>query len=45
MDDIFNEFMGYDFTLGEDMVKYPNCGSDVPCSLFFDDECVCPGCD
>jgi hypothetical protein len=35
MDDL-DEFMGYDFTMGADVVKCPHCGADVPCSLFFD---------
>lgn len=38
MDDLFDEFMEYDFTMGADVVKCPHCGADVPCSLFFDNE-------
>ncbi|MBU0768066.1 MAG: hypothetical protein KJ687_03090 [Proteobacteria bacterium] len=44
MDDLFDEFLGYDFAMGADMVKCPHCGADVPCSLFFDDEVDCPKC-
>ena len=45
MDDLFSEFLGYDFAMGADMVKCPHCGKDVPCSLFFDDdEIECPEC-
>jgi len=43
-DDLFDEFMGYDFTMGADVVKCPHCGVDVPCSLFFDNEVECPEC-
>ncbi len=43
-DDLFDEFIGYDFTMGADVVKCPHCGADVPCSLFFDDEVECPEC-
>ena len=43
-DDLFDEFLGYDFAMGADMVKYPHCGTDVPCGLFFDDEVECPKC-
>ena len=42
MDDLFDEFLRYDFAIGADMVKCPHCGADVPCSLFFDDEVECP---
>lgn len=44
MDDLFDEFIEYDFTMGSDMVKCPHCGTGVPCSLFFDDEVECPKC-
>ena len=44
MDDLFGEFLGYDFVMGADMVKCPHCEADVPCSLFFDDEVECPEC-
>ena len=45
MDDLFDEFLGYDFTMGADVIKCPHCGKDVPCSLFFDnDEIECPEC-
>ena len=44
-DDLFDEFLGYDFAMGADVVKCPHCGADVPCSLFFDnDETECPKC-
>ena len=33
-DDLFDEFLEYDFTMG----------ADVPCSLFFDNEAECPKC-
>jgi uncharacterized Zn-finger protein len=45
MDDLFWDFLEYDFVAGADMVKCPHCGADVPCSLFFDcDEIECPEC-
>ena len=44
MDDLFDEFLEYDFTMGADMVKCPYCDADVPSSLFFDDEAICPKC-
>ena len=44
MDDLFDDFLGYDFIMGADMVKCPHCGADVPCSLFFDDKVKCPEC-
>lgn len=43
-DDLFDEFMEYDFTMGADVVKCPHCGVDVPCSLFFDNAVECPEC-
>ena len=42
MDDLFGEFLGYDYVMGAGMVSCPHCGGDVPCSLFFDDEVKCP---
>ena len=33
MDDLFDEFIGYDFCMGADVVKCSHCGTDVPCSL------------
>lgn len=40
-----NEFLGYDFAMGADIVKCPHCGANVPSSLFFDeDEIECPKC-
>lgn len=44
MDDLFWEFLEYDFAMGADMVKCPHCGEDVPCSLLFDDKVKCPEC-
>lgn len=44
MDDLFDEFIEYDFTMGADIVKCPHCGADVPSSLFFDNEAECPKC-
>jgi len=38
IDDLFDEFLGFDFIMGADMVKCPHCGTDVPCSLFFEDK-------
>ena len=38
MDDLFDEFLGYNFYMGADVVKCPHCGKDMPCSLFFDDD-------
>lgn len=38
MDDLFDEFLEYDFCMGTDVIKCPHCGKDVPCSLFFDDD-------
>lgn len=43
-DDSLDEFMGYDFTMGADVVKCLHCGADVPCSLFSDNEVECPEC-
>jgi hypothetical protein len=42
MDDLFDEFLGYNLALGADMGKCPHCNADVPCSLFFDYEVECP---
>lgn len=44
MDDLFDEFSEYDFTMGADMVKCPHCGTDVQCSLFINNEVECPEC-
>ena len=44
MDDFFEEFLAYDFTMGADVVKCPHCNAGVPCSFFFDDEAECPKC-
>lgn len=43
-DDLFGEFMEYDFTMGADVVKCPHCGTNVPSSLFFDNEVECLEC-
>jgi uncharacterized Zn-finger protein len=43
MDDL-NNFLEFDFTMGADVIKCPYCGTDVPASLFFDDEVECPKC-
>ncbi len=40
MDDIFEE----EETMGGDTVTCPECGAEVPLSLFFDDEAECPEC-
>ena len=44
MDDLFWEFLEYDFIMGSDMVKCPHCGAKVPCRLVFDDEIECSKC-
>jgi len=44
VDDLFDEFLEYDFTMGADVVICPYCGGEVACSLFFDDEVECPKC-
>ncbi|GEM_PF-1247319 len=44
MNDLFDEFLEYDFTMGVDVVKCPHCGGDVQCSLFIDSEVECSGC-
>ena len=43
-DDLFDEFLEYDFTMSADVVKCPHCDEDVPCSLFFYNEVECPEC-
>jgi len=43
--DPLDKFMEYDVTMGSDVVKCPQCGADVPCSLFFDDEVKCQNVD
>lgn len=46
-DDFLSEimgFVGYDFTMGADVVKCPYCGANVPCRLFFDNEVDCLEC-
>ena len=35
MDDLFDEFLEYDLTMGADVVPCPHCGTEVQCSLFF----------
>jgi DNA-directed RNA polymerase subunit RPC12/RpoP len=44
VDDLFDEFIEYDFVVGADVVKCPHCGVDVPRSLFFDNEVECLEC-
>jgi hypothetical protein len=45
MDDLFDEFLEYDFVMGADVVQCPHCKADVSCSLFFDaDEIECSEC-
>ena len=44
MNDLLDDFLEYDITMGADIVKCPHCGADVPSSLFFDDEVECPKC-
>jgi len=44
MDDLFDEFLEFDVSMGADVVKCPHCGSEVSCSLFLDDEIECPDC-
>ena len=44
MDDLFDEFLGYDFVMGADVIKCPHCGKDVSRSLFFDNNEKCPEC-
>jgi len=45
MEDLFDEFLEYDFAVGADVVQCPHCGADVPCSLFLDDAVIeCPEC-
>ena len=43
-DDPLDEFLEYDLAMGADIMKCPHCGTDVPCSLFFDNETVCLKC-
>ncbi|MCD6134682.1 MAG: hypothetical protein J7J25_04150 [Candidatus Omnitrophica bacterium] len=43
-DDLFDEFLEYDLSLGADMVKCPYCGAQVNCSLLADEEIHCPVC-
>jgi len=44
MEDLFDEFLEYDVTMGTGVVECPHCGVDVPYSLFLDDEVECPAC-
>jgi DNA-directed RNA polymerase subunit RPC12/RpoP len=44
MPDDLDDFLEFDFTMGANVVKCPDCGADVPCSLLFDDEVKCPKC-
>ena len=43
-DDLFDDFLEYDLSMGADVVVCPYCGQDVPCSLLIDDELECPNC-
>lgn len=38
MDNLFSEFMEYDFTMGADVVKCPHCEADVQCGHFVDEQ-------
>ena len=44
MDDLLDDFLEYDATMGADVVKCPHCGSVMQCSLLLDDEIECPKC-
>jgi DNA-directed RNA polymerase subunit RPC12/RpoP len=44
MIDPFEEFLEYDFTMGGDTIKCPECSTEVPYSLFFDNKTKCPKC-
>jgi hypothetical protein len=44
MGDFFDDFMEYDFVFGADVVTCPHCGTNVHCSLLFDDEIECSQC-
>ena len=33
MDDLFDEFLGYDFIVGADVIKCPHYGKDVKLSF------------
>jgi DNA-directed RNA polymerase subunit RPC12/RpoP len=44
MDDLFDEFIEYDFIMGADVVECPYCGAAVSRSLLFDDKIECPEC-
>lgn len=44
MDDLLDDFLEYDATMGADVVKCPHCGSTVQCSLLLDDEIECSQC-
>jgi len=45
MEDLFVEFIGYDLTMGADVIKCSHCGKKVPYSVLFDeDEIDCPEC-
>ncbi|MBN2190539.1 MAG: transposase [Candidatus Aureabacteria bacterium] len=43
-DDLMNDFLEYDAGMGSDSVICPDCGEEIPESLFFDDEVECPAC-
>ena len=44
MEDLFDEFLEFDVTMGGDVIECPHCGAEVPCSLLIDDEITCPEC-
>ena len=44
INDSLDDFMEFDFAVGADIVKCPQCGADVPCSLLFEDEVECSKC-
>ena len=41
MDDLFDDFLEYDVTMGADEIKCPNCGKNIAISLFFDETVEC----
>ena len=43
-DDILDEFMEFDFVIGQDNEKCPYCGADIIYSLLFFDVVTCPHC-
>ncbi|MCK9554424.1 hypothetical protein M0R36_01190 [bacterium] len=43
-DDLLDDFLEYDVGMGSDSMKCPDCGEEIPSSLFLDDEVECPSC-